>query len=59
VGGILPKVRAAVEAGVKTVILPEENRKDFEGLPDYIRGQIEAIFVSDVTQVLEAALIKD
>ena len=58
VGGIKPKVRAVLDARVKTVILPEENYNEFDCLPDYIRSQIEAIFVSSVNQVLDAALIK-
>jgi len=34
VGGIQAKLLAAIEAGVKTVILPEENRQDVRHLPD-------------------------
>lgn len=57
VGGIQPKVMAAIEAGAKLVILPEENRNDFENLPDYIRNKIEPRFVNDIKEVLEIAIV--
>ncbi len=57
VGGILPKVRAAIESGIKTVILPEDNKSDFNNLPDYIKNKIHPEFVSDIKQVLDLSLI--
>jgi ATP-dependent Lon protease len=56
IGGVQPKVMAAIDAGVKTVIMPTENERDFENLPDYIRKKIEVKYVSDIKQVLSAAL---
>ncbi|MBL8047663.1 MAG: endopeptidase La [Chthonomonas sp.] len=59
VGGIKEKVLAAYRAGVETVILPEDNRKDFmEDVPEAIREKLKAIFVKDVSQVLKHALGK-
>lgn len=58
VGGILPKVRAAIESGIKTVILPADNKSDFNNLPDYIKNKIHPEFVSDVKQVLDLSLMK-
>ncbi len=57
VGGIKEKVLAAHRAGVKKVILPEENEKDLEEVPDFVKDDVEFSFVTDVndimTQVLE------
>jgi ATP-dependent Lon protease len=56
VGGIQPKLLAAMEAGVKTVILPAENEQDVKYLPDYMRDRVEIQYVSDIKEVLELAL---
>lgn len=57
VGGILPKVRAAIESGIKTIVLPEDNKSDFNNLPDYIKTKIKPEFVSDIKQVLDLTII--
>jgi ATP-dependent Lon protease len=57
VGGIQPKLMAAIDAGVKTVVLPAENERDVLNLPDYIRKRIEVKYVTNIQQVLELALI--
>lgn len=57
VGGIQPKLMAAIDAGVKTVILPAENERDVLNLPDYIQNRIEVKYVSEIQQVLSHALI--
>lgn len=57
VGGIQPKLMAAIDAGVKTVVLPAENERDVLNLPDYIRNRIEVKYVTDIQQVLEQALV--
>jgi ATP-dependent Lon protease len=57
VGGIKEKVLAARRAGIKTVILPERNRKDlFEDIPEELRKGISFIFAKTITDVLDAAL---
>uniref|UniRef100_A0A915CLQ0 Lon protease homolog n=1 Tax=Ditylenchus dipsaci TaxID=166011 RepID=A0A915CLQ0_9BILA len=53
VGGIREKVIAAKRAGVKSVILPEENRKDFDDLPQFIKDGVEIHFVSHYDQVFD------
>ncbi len=58
VGGIQPKVLAAVDAGAALVILPEDNRSDFENLPEYVRSRIEAKFVTSIQEVLDMALMR-
>jgi ATP-dependent Lon protease len=57
VGGILSKVRAAIESGIKTIVLPEDNKSDFNNLPDYIKTKINLEFVSDIKQVLDLTII--
>lgn len=57
VGGIQPKLMAAIDAGVKIVILPEENKTDVLNLPDYIRNRIQVEYVTDIKQVLGLALL--
>lgn len=55
VGGIKEKVIAAKRSGVTCIILPEENRKDFTELPEYITSGIEAHFVSNYEDVFKIA----
>ena len=57
VGGIKEKVLAAKRAGIKTIILPERNRKDLmEDIPAELRKGMSFIFAKDVAEVLDAAL---
>ena len=57
IGGVKEKVLAAFRSGVTTVILPEENRKDFlEDVPEEIREQMTVHFVKNARQVLKHAL---
>jgi ATP-dependent Lon protease len=51
IGGVKEKVIAAKRAGVCTIIMPEANRNDFEDLPDYIKSDIEAVFVNDYEDI--------
>ena len=52
VGGIREKVVSALRAGVKTIIMPEENRKDYEELPEPVRDKLKFHFVSNYQDVL-------
>jgi ATP-dependent Lon protease len=56
VGGIQAKLLAAMEAGVKTVILPAENEQDVRYLPDYMQDKVELVYVKDIQEALDAAL---
>ncbi len=56
VGGIKEKVLAAHRAGIKTFVLPEENRKDISDIPGKVRRDIHFVYVKDMDQVLEVAL---
>ncbi|KAF9424525.1 hypothetical protein HW555_000336 [Spodoptera exigua] len=55
VGGIKEKIIAAKRAGVSCVILPEENRRDFDDLPSFIREKVDIHFVNDFDEVLKIA----
>jgi ATP-dependent Lon protease len=58
VGGIKEKVLAARRAGIRTIILPERNRKDLlEDIPDKLRADMTFIYASDIKQVLDEALM--
>ncbi len=57
VGGIQSKRMAAIDAGVKTVIMPAENEKDVVNLPDYIRGKVKVEYVRTIEEVLALALL--
>jgi ATP-dependent Lon protease len=57
IGGVKEKVLGARRAGIKTVVLPERNRKDLmEDLPVEIRDEIQFHFVKEVSEVLNLAL---
>lgn len=57
VGGVLPKLQAAIDAGCKEVIMPKENERDVQMTPDYVRTKITVRFVTSIDEVLEDALI--
>jgi len=56
VGGIKEKVLAAHRAGIKTIILPEKNKRNTEDIPANVRRRLQFIFVEDMGQVLKHAL---
>jgi ATP-dependent Lon protease len=56
IGGLKEKLIAAHRGGIKHVIIPEENRKDLEEIPDNILRKLKIHCVQNVEQVLEIAL---
>jgi len=56
VGGIKEKVIAAHRAGLKTIILPQQNEKDLDDIPSEIRNDLDFHFVKDMAEVLKIAL---
>jgi ATP-dependent Lon protease len=56
IGGVKEKVIAAHRAGIKTVILPKENKKDLEELPKEVINDLKFVFVGNVDDVLPVAL---
>ena len=59
VGGIKMKVLAAHQAGLKTVILPRQNEKDLDDVPDDVQDALEFILTERVDDVFAAALLPD
>lgn len=57
VSGIREKVLAAQRAGVKTIIFPEANRVDIEGLDADVREGVELILAGDIFSILDRVLI--
>ena len=57
IGGLKEKLLAAKTAGVKTVIVPEENRPDVEEFDEEITGGLSVIYAQDMKQVLACALV--
>lgn len=59
IGGVKEKVIAGHRAGLKTIILPRDNKKDYEDIPANVRKDLNIIFASELSQVLENALSKN
>ena len=57
IGGVREKVLAAKRAGIAHVILPEENRDQFEEIDPLSRKGIEATYVNHIDQILDIVLI--
>ncbi|HQU92833.1 MAG TPA: endopeptidase La, partial [Pyrinomonadaceae bacterium] len=57
IGGVKEKLLAARRAKIKTVILPEPNRRDLDDLPEEVMNDLDFVFVEHVRQVFEAALL--
>ena len=58
IGGLKEKLLAALRAGVKTVLIPEENEKDLPEIPDNVKAGLEIIPVKHVSEVLKHALVR-
>ncbi len=56
VGGIKEKVLAAHRAGIKKVILPKENERDLEDVPEDARNELKFVPVETIEEVLKEAL---
>ena len=58
IGGVKEKVLAAHRSGLGTIILPRQNEKDLDDVPDEIRKTMKFVFVESVEDVIKAALEK-
>ncbi len=56
IGGLKEKLLAAMRGGIRTVIIPEENRKDLTDLPKSVTQQMEIVPVKWIDEVLDLAL---
>lgn len=59
IGGLKEKSLSAHRAGLKYVIIPKENEKDLEEIPESVRNELTFIKVDHLDQVLEHALLED
>ncbi|MDF2902942.1 MAG: ATP-dependent protease La [Bacillus sp. (in: firmicutes)] len=57
IGGLKEKTLSAHRAGLTKIILPKDNEKDIEDIPESVREQLEFVLVSSIDQVLKHALI--
>src|SRR5699024_12388862 len=53
IGGLKEKLLAAARAGIKRVLIPKENAKDLEEIPDVIKDSLEIVPVSTIDEVFE------
>ena len=59
IGGLKEKLLAAHRGGIKTVLIPEENRRDLKDIPDNVLGDIDVRPVRWIDEVLEVALSRE
>ena len=58
IGGLKEKLLAALRGGIKTVLIPQDNEKDLEDIPDNVKQGLQIIPVSTVDEVLAKALTR-
>jgi ATP-dependent Lon protease len=58
IGGLKEKLLAAHRGGIKTVLIPEENRKDLADLPATVTRNLKIVPVKWIDEVLELALVQ-
>lgn len=59
IGGLKEKTLAAKNAGIKTICVPQKNEPDIEEISQEIKKGLEIVFVENMEQVLETALVKE
>ena len=59
IGGVKEKLLAAYRAGIKTILLPKENQKDLEDVPEHVRKEFEIILTENIQDVLNVALMAE
>jgi len=58
VGGLKEKILAAYQSGIKTIIIPKDNFKNLEDLPNDIKKRLKFIMVNNIDEVLKNALTR-
>jgi len=56
IGGVKEKVIAGHRAGLKTIVIPRDNKKDLEDIPEAVKRDIKFVFVSRIEEVLSTAM---
>ena len=59
IGGLKEKILAARMAGIKEVLVPSENKKDVEEIPEEIRNGITITYVKNMKDVIKKALVTE
>ena len=58
IGGLKEKLLAALRGGIKTVLIPEENVKDLQEIPDNVKANLEIVPVRWLDKVLQVSLVR-
>jgi ATP-dependent Lon protease len=56
IGGVKDKVLAGHRAGLKKIVLPKDNKKNMEDVPEHVKKDIEFVFAEQLEEVLREAL---
>jgi ATP-dependent Lon protease len=56
IGGLREKLVSALRSGIKIVLIPSENKKDLEDVPEYVKENLQIILCENVDDVLKVAL---
>ena len=59
IGGLREKTMAAYKAGVKTVVIPYDNRADLDEIDETVRESINFVLAKEISDVLDVALLKN
>ena len=59
IGGVKEKTLAALRAKIKNIIIPDQNQKDLEEIPQYIRRRVNFVFVKSMDEILKVALVPE
>ena len=57
IGGLKEKTLAAIRAKIKTLIIPEQNKRDLMEIPSAVRRRIQFVLVKDIDEVIDLALL--
>ena len=57
IGGLREKTMAAYKEGIKTVIIPEDNKPDLEEVDDKVKESVSFVFAKTIEDVLDVALV--
>ena len=59
IGGLKEKTMAAYRLGIKTIIIPQENKSDLDEVDDVVKNAVNFVFADNIKTVLETALVKN
>ena len=59
IGGLKEKTMAAYRLGIKTIIIPQENKSDLDEVDDVVKNAVNFVFADNINTVLDNALAKN